>query len=174
MTAISPRVTENIHLESSKVALHVTADAHVDLHRVTCPGGDEFLFAGQLDLTRKARFNGSIGHKVVNEDLLLGAKATADSRLDDTQLTHGEAKNLRDNAACVPGNLRARHDDDLSHIIRIGECRMCLHRSVLSIMRLERLRDGHLGFRQCLVAVSYTHLRAHETRHDLVCRLLLE
>ena len=25
-----------------------------------------------------------------------------------------------------------------------------------------------------MVAVSYTHLRAHETRHDLVCRLLLE
>src|SRR5665648_1205873 len=25
-----------------------------------------------------------------------------------------------------------------------------------------------------LQAVSYTHLRAHETRHDLVCRLLLE
>src|SRR5659263_94736 len=23
------------------------------------------------------------------------------------------------------------------------------------------------------IAVSYTHLRAHETRHDLVCRLLL-
>src|SRR5450756_2930565 len=27
---------------------------------------------------------------------------------------------------------------------------------------------------QSLQAVSYTHLRAHETRHDLVCRLLLE
>src|SRR5450756_2955483 len=27
---------------------------------------------------------------------------------------------------------------------------------------------------QNLLAVSYTHLRAHETRHDLVCRLLLE
>src|SRR5450756_2838166 len=25
-----------------------------------------------------------------------------------------------------------------------------------------------------VLAVSYTHLRAHETRHDLVCRLLLE
>src|SRR5665648_1191643 len=24
------------------------------------------------------------------------------------------------------------------------------------------------------IAVSYTHLRAHETRHDLVCRLMLE
>src|SRR5450756_1044252 len=29
-------------------------------------------------------------------------------------------------------------------------------------------RDHHY------LAVSYTHLRAHETRHDLVCRLLLE
>src|SRR5450756_4111 len=26
----------------------------------------------------------------------------------------------------------------------------------------------------CTRPVSYTHLRAHETRHDLVCRLLLE
>src|SRR5450756_2805309 len=25
-----------------------------------------------------------------------------------------------------------------------------------------------------MTSVSYTHLRAHETRHDLVCRLLLE
>src|SRR5450756_2826169 len=28
--------------------------------------------------------------------------------------------------------------------------------------------------RMCIQPVSYTHLRAHETRHDLVCRLLLE
>src|SRR5665648_1202995 len=27
---------------------------------------------------------------------------------------------------------------------------------------------------KALGSVSYTHLRAHETRHDLVCRLLLE
>ena len=34
---------------------------------------------------------------------------------------------------------------------------------------------GVLAFaRACISAVSYTHLRAHETRHDLVCRLLLE
>ena len=26
----------------------------------------------------------------------------------------------------------------------------------------------------CIKAVSYTHLRAHETRHDLVCSLMLE
>ena len=36
----------------------------------------------------------------------------------------------------------------------------------------KRLLDGHPALR--LVAVSYTHLRAHETRGNLVCRLLLE
>src|SRR5665648_1154147 len=35
----------------------------------------------------------------------------------------------------------------------------------------DQLRNGSLTW---LNAVSYTHLRAHETRHDLVCRLLLE
>src|SRR5450759_5262553 len=37
-------------------------------------------------------------------------------------------------------------------------------------LRIEELVAGHAT----LEAVSYTHLRAHETRHDLVCRLLLE
>src|SRR5450756_2359537 len=44
---------------------------------------------------------------------------------------------------------------------------------------LDRLGPGgpQVEGRSCLDAgasVSYTHLRAHETRHDLVCRLLLE
>src|SRR5450756_930916 len=33
--------------------------------------------------------------------------------------------------------------------------------------------ESHLGEKR-RIPVSYTHLRAHETRHDLVCRLLLE
>ena len=32
----------------------------------------------------------------------------------------------------------------------------------------------YLGAEVANEPVSYTHLRAHETRHDLVCRLLLE
>src|SRR5665648_1234033 len=35
-----------------------------------------------------------------------------------------------------------------------------------TISRFDHIRKG--------CPVSYTHLRAHETRHDLVCRLLLE
>src|SRR5665648_1209825 len=34
--------------------------------------------------------------------------------------------------------------------------------------------SGEHHYRRSINAVSYTHLRAHETRHDLVCRLLLE
>src|SRR5665648_568718 len=34
--------------------------------------------------------------------------------------------------------------------------------------------NGEEQFGFLVNAVSYTHLRAHETRHDLVCRLLLE
>src|SRR5659263_315053 len=43
------------------------------------------------------------------------------------------------------------------------------------------LGQGHTGagggiavLVEAIRPVSYTHLRAHETRHDLVCRLLLE
>src|SRR5659263_366901 len=38
------------------------------------------------------------------------------------------------------------------------------------VVRRVKARHGDRVY----VAVSYTHLRAHETRHDLVCRLLLE
>src|SRR5450756_1262296 len=34
--------------------------------------------------------------------------------------------------------------------------------------------DSSFFFNSGAKSVSYTHLRAHETRHDLVCRLLLE
>src|SRR5659263_155884 len=40
--------------------------------------------------------------------------------------------------------------------------------------RCERWITCSLVRRGSSMAVSYTHLRAHETRHDLVCRLLLE
>src|SRR5450756_2782345 len=42
------------------------------------------------------------------------------------------------------------------------------------LARADLTRDVQLDHRQLQEPVSYTHLRAHETRHDLVCRLLLE
>src|SRR5665648_1117918 len=59
------------------------------------------------------------------------------------------------------------------------------HWHYLDIAFLNHLWDNEWGLSELFLlpeetdktrtkAVSYTHLRAHETRHDLVCRLLLE
>ena len=42
------------------------------------------------------------------------------------------------------------------------------------LLRLHNAGDSAAGERQIQGPVSYTHLRAHETVLDLVCRLLLE
>ena len=44
---------------------------------------------------------------------------------------------------------------------------------MLAMIAPELFWGVHIG-EGAFYAVSYTHLRAHETRHDLVCRLLLE
>src|SRR5450756_34914 len=43
---------------------------------------------------------------------------------------------------------------------------------VATVGRLDGERLDRVGEERVAEAVSYTHLRAHETRHDLVCRLL--
>src|SRR5450756_2952692 len=42
------------------------------------------------------------------------------------------------------------------------------------VRRLPMARCTSVAATELSTPVSYTHLRAHETRHDLVCRLLLE
>src|SRR5665648_740739 len=44
----------------------------------------------------------------------------------------------------------------------------------LLLGRVEGRRHGGGSAGDAREPVSYTHLRAHETRHDIVCRLLLE
>ena len=45
---------------------------------------------------------------------------------------------------------------------------------LLSYVAVDVIRDGDIVGGLAITAVSYTHLRAHETVLDLVCRLLLE
>src|SRR5659263_71231 len=48
------------------------------------------------------------------------------------------------------------------------------HPAAPVLVRYEERHIQVIDSPHCGAAVSYTHLRAHETRHDLVCRLLLE
>eukprot|EP00825_Cyclidium_porcatum_P003083 TRINITY_DN11433_c0_g1_i3.p2 TRINITY_DN11433_c0_g1~~TRINITY_DN11433_c0_g1_i3.p2 ORF type:complete len:104 (-),score=19.38 TRINITY_DN11433_c0_g1_i3:49-360(-) len=45
---------------------------------------------------------------------------------------------------------------------------------LILVLKLELVELLRLKIVDQIRSVSYTHLRAHETRHDLVCRLLLE
>src|SRR5665648_957734 len=59
-----------------------------------------------------------------------------------------------------PGTGSRRH--------RLWSCGSAPERANVRRLHAPRRRDANAQ------SVSYTHLRAHETRHDLVCRLLLE
>src|SRR5659263_632509 len=69
--------------------------------------------------------------------------------------------------------------DEENKTIWFGECKWS-NRKVgtdvyQDLRRKSELVEWHAGRRnERFLPVSYTHLRAHETRHDLVCRLLLE
>ena len=63
---------------------------------------------------------------------------------------------------------------DVDGISRTTTTSLLLNDAVMRAARkVARNRNINIAAND-LGAVSYTHLRAHETRHDLVCRLLLE
>src|SRR5450756_188420 len=66
-------------------------------------------------------------------------------------------------AATDPHLLHMRH---LEHLAHIRSTRKAGH------SRAWKLEIPVIGVSAGLLTVSYTHLRAHETRHDIVCRLL--
>ena len=62
-----------------------------------------------------------------------------------------------------------------AHLLnRKGVARLCYCGSVLHTLPSTRTAGCAARCRSSTGAVSYTHLRAHETVLDLVCRLLLE
>ena len=59
-------------------------------------------------------------------------------------------------------------------MVPVGTYERVMPLDILPTQLLRALLSRETDDAQDLGAVSYTHLRAHETRHDLVCRLLLE
>src|SRR5665648_1028287 len=79
---------------------------------------------------------------------------------------HGGTTSMRGLGEQHVGAGRAR-DDTAGGVVprREVELPVCVHVAGGDVAEIESSRPA--------AAVSYTHLRAHETRHDLVCRLLL-
>ena len=87
----------------------------------------------------------------------------------DLHLSEGQPPKIR-----VNGTISAISDENLE-----GQSFKNLLAEICDSQAFQKyLEEGDLDFAyemdETSRSVSYTHLRAHETRHDLVCRLLLE
>src|SRR5450756_1090338 len=107
-----------------------------------------------LKLASQAQDAGEVpvGAVVVQDGVIIGRGFNAPISRHDPS-AHAEMMALRDAAQNI-GNYRLV---GCELFVTLEPCLMCAG----AIMHAR-------------IAVSYTHLRAHETRHDLVCRLLLE
>src|SRR5450759_3825734 len=68
-----------------------------------------------------------------------------------------------------PADVKVMLSADLNPVMKMMAAKPINQFLETLINELESFRDWG-----SIIAVSYTHLRAHETRHDIVCRLLLE
>src|SRR5450756_1990017 len=131
---------------------------------------------------------GVIGLEAVGP-LLLRSEAVASSRLEnidvstvnlaraliDPRHARGAAREVAANVAAMETAIAIGEKEADLTIEDLAE----LHR-ILMAESTRPQQAGHVRTVQNWIGgrldnpVSYTHLRAHETRHDLVCRLLLE
>src|SRR5665648_1194919 len=100
-----------------------------------------------------------------------GSTNTASSSMKPTSrltaCTSGSASSGREDAAMSFGVRAARRSSRTTLTASVTFLSAC---PVLQVL----IPPPVFGPSGSLYPVSYTHLRAHETRHDLVCRLLLE
>src|SRR5450756_2278852 len=103
------------------------------------------------------------------------------NQTDDLDQRHRRIMRAEDLAIDLPERLQVRqillHVDDIPG--ETNEVHGQVYREIfgahypaMALVQVVRLVEK--AARVEIEAVSYTHLRAHETRHDLVCRLLLE
>src|SRR5665648_485604 len=83
------------------------------------------------------------------------SKVKVEGQTEDVEITYADGKMLMSQVKAVV------KPDDYSHVKEKLEAGLRTLNNASKLSDVERL-----------VSVSYTHLRAHETRHDLVCRLL--
>src|SRR5665648_496930 len=74
------------------------------------------------------------------------------------------------------GGVGPAHADNIDspHVSTAGAAGSTYSIASAGATRCASCHRAHTAKAEYLLTVSYTHLRAHETRHDLVCRLLLE
>src|SRR5450756_3082119 len=105
----------------------------------------------------------------MNENALRDEICELGRSIFERGLTHGSTGNI--SARCDDGWLLTPTGSNLARLDPARLAKLDWQGKPISGDQPSKENFLHLAMYQ---AVSYTHLRAHETRHDLVCRLLLE
>ncbi|MGY4357638.1 hypothetical protein ACVW0J_004131 [Bradyrhizobium sp. i1.7.7] len=165
MIAVGTGVGEHLELERGEPAVGIGAGLDVDPHRMPRRGRDELLLAGQLQLDRSSGLERRERQNVLDEHLLLAAKAAADAFAEHADLVQGKPKDVRQRAACQERHLRGGTDIEHAGSIEPGEAAMGLQRGVLHAMTVEGRLIGDGRRRECRrhVAVFAMGLRREVT-----------
>src|SRR5450756_791286 len=129
---------------------------------------EQFMRAAiRLSLSKmRTGCGGPFGAVVVRNGKIIGRGWNQVTSANDPT-AHAEVTAIRD--AC--GRLKTFQLDDCEIYTSCEPCPMCL--AAIYWAHLRKVYYANTR-KDAAKTVSYTHLRAHETRHDLVCRLLLE
>src|SRR5450759_3561190 len=132
---------------------------------------------GSQHLALRDQVLAELRHRIVNGDYPPGQRLTEDRLAADFGVSRNpvrEALRIVQAEGLVtmaPRRGAVVSTPDASTIADLFAVRTSLE-TVAARLAAERATPGDVS--DLRTPVSYTHLRAHETRHELVCRLLLE
>ena len=168
MLAIRAGVGQRVQVDGRDGAVVHGAQLNGHLHLVARVARSDGLLTGVAAVARTA---GLLRHKR-NEDLaaarLLGAKATADARLNDLHLRLRNVERLRDHAAHVEGHLRRGGHRDASECVSRREGTEGLHgRGLRGLAGVGALKDD-VALGEGLVKVAkIAGTAAHQVARDI-------
>lgn len=166
--AIGAGVGQRVQVDGRDGAVVHGAQLNGHLHLVARVARSDGLLTGVAAVARTA---GLLRHKR-NEDLaaarLLGAKATADARLNDLHLRLRNVERLRDHAAHVEGHLRRGGHRDASECVSRREGTEGLHgRGLRGLAGVGALKDD-VALGEGLVKVAkIAGTAAHQVARDI-------
>ena len=153
--------------------------------------GDDILFGGSGDdslfgSVGADRLDGGSGNDLLNggrsRDTFVFAVGYDEDRINAFDQAGAERLELDDALWAASGPLSAQEVVDMFGTLNGNGTILTLDFGKWRHPRNPKQRRHRRCYARCrycgylgrVMPVSYTHLRAHETRHDLVCRLLLE
>src|SRR5512140_1808807 len=93
MAAVRTGITYDGHFICSYRAIFFDTSFHLDTHRMSGPGGDEFFFTSAFINDRTFGSDGQMGCHILDHNFLLGAETATDPWFDDPDPLYWQAEN---------------------------------------------------------------------------------